>query len=80
MHVETVIIKGGEYGSIIINKSDFNEDEHELYVEGEEAVEYDRDALKAEAVVLELEFAPNIGNKKLFELIEAHKAKTEGGE
>lgn len=43
-------------------------------VDGEEP-EYDREALKVEATELGLEFSDKIGNKKLFELIEAKKAE-----
>jgi len=72
--IETVIVKGGAYGSYIINKCDFNEDEHELF---EEIETLDREALILEATALGLEFAPKIGAKKLLSLIEATKAKTE---
>lgn len=35
----------------------------------------DRDALKAEAITLDIHFAPNIKTEKLAELVAAHKAQ-----
>lgn len=53
-------------------KKDKNDDETEAF---------NREALKNEAEELGIEFSPNIGNKKLFELIEAKKSDSnEDGE
>lgn len=46
-----------------------------ISIEDANVAEFDREALKAEAAELGLEFPPNTPSKKLFELIELEKAK-----
>lgn len=64
-------------GPVIINKSDFNPNIHSLIGQEKEEVkeEFDREAAKEYLTTLGVQFAKNIGDKKLAELVENMKAK-----